>query len=374
MPVVSIIISIVCALLIGSFLYLFLMRAFLFWSAGRFANRRNYIRVGIAAVSLCLAACCLNLFNITALILLHIVVFALAVELINLPIRAFSHKTKRTPEAWNKIYKCGLVPILITALLISYGYWNIRNVKETYYTVYTEKTLPAGGYRILLIADLHYGNAVHLEELQEYCSRMSEEDADLVVLCGDLVDESTTRAELKEAFQQLGSIKSKYGVFYVFGNHDQSNYRNNSDYTEEDLRSVLQENDITVLEDTAYEIDSNLTLIGRKDRSELREAADALTAGLDQEKFLLMLDHQPQEYAEAEAAGIDLLLSGHTHAGQIWPAGLLIEPLGFADSCYGYTQSGSLQTIVTSGISAWGYPVRTEGRSEFAVIDLLEQP
>ena len=52
----------------------------------------------------------------------------------------------------------------------------------------------------------------------------------------------------------------------------------------------------------------------------------------------------------------------------------MIEPLGFADSCYGYTQIGSLQTIVTSGISAWGYPVRTEGRSEFVVIDLLEQP
>ena len=135
---------------------------------------------------------------------------------------------------------------------------------------------------------------------------MSEENADLVVLCGDLVDESTTRAELEEAFQQLGTIKSKYGVFYVFGNHDKANYRNTSDYTEEDLRSALRENGITVLEDTAYEIDPNLTLIGRKDRSELRESADALADGLDQEKFLLMLDHQPQEYVEAEAAGIGI--------------------------------------------------------------------
>lgn len=374
MPAIAVIISILCAILIGAFLYLFLMRAFLFWLGGRVRIPLRYVRILIAAISCCLAFFSLNLFSTTALILLHIIVFALVMELVNLPVRLISGKGKRNPVVWNKIYKSGLVPVLISALLISYGYWNINNVKETYYTIYTDKMIPAEGYRVLLLADLHFGNAMDREKLKKACAQMNAENPDIVVLCGDIVDENTTLAEMREAMGILGTIKNKFGIFYVFGNHDKAKYTKAPSYTEKDLRSAIQENGIVLLEDTSLEIGETLLLAGRKDRSGERLPAESIVGNADKSRFLLMLDHQPAEYEEERAAGVDLLLSGHTHAGQIWPVGILIEPLGFADLCYGHMQSGPFQAIVTSGISAWGYPVRTEGRSEFAVIDIRRNP
>ena len=373
MTTIAIFISVICASLIGVFLYLFFMRAIIFWCKGKIRTKLNYVRIFTALISLCLALFSLDLFSIVALIILHIVVFALAMELLNLLIHLISAAAKRNPEIWNKIYKSGLVPIFVTVFLISYGYWNIKNVKETYYMVYTEKSLPAEGMRGLLIADLHYGNAVHLDKLEEYCAQMSEENPDIVILCGDIVDENTERSEMEEAFRKLGTIKNKSGIFYVFGNHDKAKYRKTANYTEKELRIALQENNIILLEDEVYQINDFVTLVGRKDRSDDRQSIEQLVAESDPKRFILVLDHQPMEYEQERDAGVDLLLSGHTHAGQIWPAGLLIEPLGFADLLYGYQQNASFQAIVTSGISAWGYPVRTEGRSEFVVIDIARK-
>ena len=67
---------------------------------------------------------------------------------------------------------------------------------------------------------------------------------------------------------------------------------------------------------------------------------------------------------------IDLSLSGHTHAGQIWPTGQLGELIGVNELNYGYRQDGDYQVIVSSGIGGWGYPIRTGGHSEYVVITL----
>ena len=151
MTTIAIFISVICASLIGVFLYLFFMRAIIFWCKGKIRTKLNYVRIFTALISLCLALFSLDLFSIVALIILHIVVFALAMELLNLLIHLISAAAKRNPEIWNKIYKSGLVPIFVTVFLISYGYWNIKNVKETYYMVYTEKSLPAEGMTMVVV-------------------------------------------------------------------------------------------------------------------------------------------------------------------------------------------------------------------------------
>ena len=66
----------------------------------------------------------------------------------------------------------------------------------------------------------------------------------------------------------------------------------------------------------------------------------------------------------------DLSLSGHTHAGQIWPTGQLGELIGVNELNYGYRQDGDYQVIVSSGIGGWGYSIRTGGHSEYVVITL----
>lgn len=73
-----------------------------------------------------------------------------------------------------------------------------------------------------------------------------------------------------------------------------------------------------------------------------------------------MLDHQPSELEAADRAGYDLLLSGHTHAGQIWPTGLISQAAGIVEWNYGYRKLDHLQVIVSSGIGGWGYPIQDQ--------------
>ena len=369
MPPFFIIFESLFALLIAVFLYFYILRAARFFLRNRKTGNVKYVKLLAGAAAVFLAAFTINLFSTYTLIILHIVVFACLLDLLHLPIRWILKKTNRKGELWNTIYRCGLVPLLVTAILIGYGAWNINRVRETQYTVHTGKGL-SKQYRVVLITDLHYGNAADAQNLRKYCAEITAQDPDIVVLCGDIVDENTTATELQEAFTLLGGISNNDGIYYVFGNHDKATYRNSPNFTEMQLRDALNQNEIILLEDQGKLINGELAVVGRKDYSEQREPISALLQNFDPDNYTLVIDHQPVEYEETKTAQVELLLSGHTHAGQIWPVGLLIEPLGFADQCYGHVQDGPFHAVVSSGISAWGYPVRTEGHSEYVVIDI----
>ena len=80
--------------------------------------------------------------------------------------------------------------------------------------------------------------------------------------------------------------------------------------------------------------------------------------------FTLWLDHEPRELRAAAQAGADLILCGHTHAGQLWPVGLVARLFRFNELNYGKKQLGSATAIVSGGTGTWGYRLRTEGRTE----------
>ena len=83
-----------------------------------------------------------------------------------------------------------------------------------------------------------------------------------------------------------------------------------------------------------------------------------------------MLDHQPVDFEIKEAAGADLNISGHTHAGQIWPLSIIEKLISGNDLVYGEKDFGNMKAITTAGIAGWGYPIRTEGRCEWVLIEL----
>ena len=168
----------------------------------------------------------------------------------------------------------------------------------------------------------------------------------------------------------LGQIKTTYGIFYVFGNHDYNYYTNKPFYTPDGLRNTLKENGIHVLEDQSYQINDNFRIVGRKDASVDRKDIKEVVGDKKKDEFVLLLDHQPKGLKENKKAGVDLSLSGHTHAGQIWPTGQLGELIGVTELNYGHRQDGNYQVIVSSGIGGWGYPIRTGGHSEYVVITL----
>lgn len=321
-------------------------------------------------LSIVAAVATVNIFSGVGIILLHIVAFSLITELINLIIKAVMSDKKNIH--WEKIYKSLVIPIIASAAVFAYGFYNIRQVIETDYTVKTSKNI-SQNYRILLIADVHFGTNIDEERLEKVCNEMNETNPDVVILCGDIVDENTKRAGVDTAFDTLAKIKSTYGTYFVYGNHDRSRYNGNKNFSANDVVNALNRNGIKILSDETAEINGEITLAGREDRSIERMSSDEILRNTDKDNFIILLDHQPEEYKENSENGADLQLSGHTHAGQIFPAGYFIKWFRMADLYYGITTENDMTGIVTSGLVGWGYPIRTQEHSEYVVIDIEKE-
>lgn len=326
-------------------------------------------------VSLCLGALCLNMLRFGSILVLHLFVLCAAVQFINFLVKiCFKARFEKGFRLWKKIYALGIIPLVVTALLVSYGYVNMHNVVRTDYEVYTNKNI-GEGYRVVLIADVHYGVSVDDKELTEKRDEISALNADVVILCGDIVDSATSKKEMENVFKILGETKAKYGVFYVYGNHDRGHIHGGS-FTDTELKNAIKTSGIRILRDEVVSIDENLYLIGREDKGYTigetkRKSIDELTEGLDDKKFILTLDHQPTEYKAVAGSCTDLLLSGHTHGGQLWPMNHIFELFGVNDGVYGKIAIDNDTTaIVTSGFAGWSYPVKTAAPAEYAVIDI----
>lgn len=273
------------------------------------------------------------------------------------------------------LWASGLLPVLALAAALLYGWWNMHHVIRTSYVVYTEKAIRKEGYRIAFLSDLHYGTTMDAEALARVCGQLQQEQPDLLVLGGDLVDEHTSREALREVFAALAQIRTRYGIYYIYGNHDRNAYADVPNYTEEELEQALASAHITILRDEMVEIENELLLVGRDDPTNPdatgRKSGAALIEGLNQKEYLVLLQHQPCGLQEHAALGFDLQLSGHTHGGQIFPVGWLYRLTGFGEWNYGRTTVGGLTVIVSSGIGGLNYPIRTGRHSEYVMVQLL---
>ncbi|WP_158584427.1 metallophosphoesterase [Lachnotalea sp. AF33-28] len=312
-----------------------------------------------------------NIWGMWALVVLHIAGTAAAVDLARLIlVKVFHIKSRRG----HILYCSGLIPILLTVLILSYGYVNMQHVTETGYTIVTGKELREEGYTAAFLSDLHFGTTMDKDTLSVYCGRIGENRPDFVILGGDIVDERTNLEQVREAFETLAQIPAPLGIYYVYGNHDKGRYAADCGYTEEQLREAVAGTGIRILEDETVELNRELTLTGRADRSDayytgiVRIGAGALLEGESGEGFHILADHQPNSLKDNALAGYDLMLSGHTHAGQIWPVGLLTELFGRDTRNYGYERIGGMDLIVSSGIAGWGYPFRTGKHCEYVIV------
>lgn len=332
-------------------------------------NKKLRVALGALAVVLLLFVLWLAMDLINAMVcLIHLAVFWLLCD------GAFWLVANKIKNQKPKRYYAGAAALVITAVYLAAGWFFANNVWRTAYTVETEKEI--GRLRIVHFADSHVGTTFDGEEFAEYVGEMQAENPDVVLLTGDFVDDDTSKEDMVRACEALGTLQSAHGVYFCFGNHDKGysepEYRG---YSGDDLVAELEKNGVQVLEDESVLIDNKCYIIGRQDISEeqrgsSRAEIQELVEPLEQDKFLIVMDHQPHEYDEAAKAGVDLVLSGHTHGGQFFPINEAGVWIGENDQTYGLETRSETSFIVTSGISDWAVQFKTGCKSEYVVIDV----
>ena len=266
----------------------------------------------------------------------------------------------------------GGAALIITALYLSMGWFMAHHVFRTDYIVHTNKDVQ--DLRIVEIADLHLGITLDGDEFTEQVAKMNESKPDIAVITGDFVDDDSRKEDMIKACAALGQLRAEKGVYFIFGNHDKG-YGDYRDFTSFELRQELEKNGVEILEDDKVGIDDSYCIIGRQDRSEEergsgRAAMEEIMTEIDPKWFTIVLDHQPNAFEEEAKSGADLVLSGHTHGGHIWPAGQIGLLMGANDRVYGREKRGNTEFIVSSGISGWAIPFKTGTKSEFVIIDV----
>lgn len=262
----------------------------------------------------------------------------------------------------------GALCLAIISAVSLYGVINARIIRTTRYEISVDKPSNLKQLNIVLIADLHMGYNIGCSQIRQTVEKINACNPDLVVMAGDIFDNDYDALENPdELIEILSGIKSKYGVYACYGNHDIKEkvlagftFKDPDDKPESDTRmdEFLEKAGITLLRDEYVLIDDSFYLYGRPDAKRpgrgitQRKTAEELVSGLDLSKPIIVLDHEPRELGELSEAGVDIDLCGHTHDGQLFPLNI-INSFIWENSC-GYLKKGDMSNIVTSGVGLYG--------------------
>ena len=227
------------------------------------------------------------------------------------------------------------------------------------------------GFRITQLTDVHHSRIVGIEEVRRIVELANLTKPDLIALTGDYT--TSYRRYIEPCAEALGALNAPEGVWAVLGNHDH--------YTDPELTTrALEHNHISVLNNanTSLRRGSDvLQLSGIDDWSWAGTNWPRAFYGLDQKRPTVLLSHQPRVLDFAESEKVGLILSGHTHGGQI-DLPLIGPPARFATAELKYAQGlfrrGETQLYVSRGTGVIGLPVRFGVRPEIAVLRLRRAP
>lgn len=316
-------------------------------------------------------------------ILLYAALFVGAADLLRLLLRRFCKSPAlRTKRAHTLT---GAVCILLTAAVSVYGIRNAGIIRTTPYEVTVDKQAGSlSQLRVVLAADLHLGYTVGVSRMEQMVEKINREDPDLVVLAGDIFDNDYDALDDPEKLAALlKSIRSRYGVYACYGNHDVAEPilagftfggADGEKASDPRMDELLEQAGIRLLRDETVLIGGSFYLCGRADYSrpgrgiQTRLTPAQLTQGLDRSKPILVLDHEPKELQELADAGADVDLCGHTHDGQVFP-GNLITRLLWENSC-GCLRKDAMYHIVTSGVGLFGPNMRVGTRAEICPVTI----
>lgn len=253
--------------------------------------------------------------------------------------------------------------LTLTACLLSFGFYRYRHPTTQVIPIRLDKPFSHGETcRIVAVSDIHLGMGTARGQLEEYVRMINEQKPDVVLIAGDLIDNSLVPVRERRMEQALLQLKAKWGIYMVAGNHE---YLSGIADCEQFLRGTP----VCLLRDSMVTLPNGIRIIGRDDRSNpARKPLEELSRQVASDVPLIVMDHQPVETEAAIDANVDLLFCGHTHNGQVWPMNLITRLL--FDISYGYEKRKNTHIYVSSGLALWGPPFRIGTRSEMIVFNL----
>ena len=308
--------------------------------------------VGLDRMPMSLASAVYEIGTSWIFIMLYLVILFLVLD--------FGRLVHLVPQSFmaNSVKGSLSVLLLITGLFV-YANINYRNKVVQLLTLKTGKQIDRP-LKIVMLTDLHLGYHNRRAEFCRWVDKINAEKPDIILIGGDIVDISVRPLKEENVAEEFRRLNAP--IYACLGNHE---------YYSGDARArqFYRDAQITLLRDSVVTVDG-INIIGRDDRTNhARRSVAVLMGQVDKSRYTIMLDHQPYNLEDAERAGVDFQLSGHTHYGQVWPISW-IEDAMYEDA-YGPLRKGKTQYYVTSGIGIWGGKFRIGTRSEFLVVRLI---
>lgn len=290
-------------------------------------------------------------------------------------------------DKYNDFYArtiCTLLIIVLTGVTSIYGIINAKIVRTTEYEITINKD--GGNFKEMTIAmfgDPQFGYNIGEYHLKQAVDIINKNDVDIVCVAGDIFDNQYSAIKHPDKLIELfNQIKSKYGMYAVLGNHDVEEpilcgFTFNDDDLENKLASkemldFIKKSGMVLLYDENVIINDSVNLYGRADQERpnlgniTRKESGDIFKEVDTTKPLFVLDHEPREYDELEKAGVDLMMAGHTHDGQLWPTKIATDIIW--ENAYGLWVKNAFHAITTSGLGLFGPNMRVGTIAEVCII------
>lgn len=223
-------------------------------------------------------------------------------------------------------------------------------------------------YKIVQLSDIHIAGLINAEFIKNIVQRVNLLNPDIVVITGDLIDIEISAA--KDALNELSKLKSKYGTYFIVGNHE---YFHGITKIINKVKSlgirVLENENVYIGEASCgFNLAGVYDVFGYRTNTYVPDLNKALR-GVDKNSPTILLAHQPK-YIKEVKNGVDLMLSGHTHGGQIYPFRFLVKlQQPYIEGLHKHNEN--LQIYVNKGTGFWGPPMRLGASSEITEIIIL---
>lgn len=290
-------------------------------------------------------------------------------------------------DKYNDFYArtiCALLIIVLTGVTSIYGIINAKIVRTTEYEITINKD--GGNFKEMTIAmfgDPQFGYNIGEYHLKQAVDIINKNDVDIVCVVGDIFDNQYSAIKNPDKLIDLfNQIKSKYGMYAVLGNHDVEEpilcgFTFNDDDIKNKLASkemldFIRKSGMVLLYDENVIINNSVNLYGRADQERpnlgniTRKESGDLFKEVDVSKPIMVLDHEPREYDELEKAGVDLMMAGHTHDGQLLPTKIATDIIW--ENPYGLWVKNAFHAITTSGLGLFGPNMRVGTITEVCII------